>query len=261
MAISLSAVVLALTAAISLSACETVRVLSFVKDKESGVETEQKTNLNFYEDCSNKESAIAGFAIDQILKLGKAAIDRRADEIRQNSQAVYSASVLILKRPAGPLEGCLVFTRESEVNPKVIGLEVRLKIENKEDVAFTIKPEQVTLKNSLAWTGASQPVDLSIAFSGITGISSNGGGSLVPIGETVFTVEKVEFGKTLREGALPPKSRLVAQPPAGKLLELTIAVTETGSAIPDSGKVKAETLALIEAAGPEIKKKLKIESD
>lgn len=270
--------------AFGLSGCEYYRAVSFVEDGLSGKTKNQLSSLHLISENPAKVgggisepafSRLAGckpntddragallfapFVIDAVLGEINNQFDSLVDDLKKKSQKTYKASVILPNRKHfAKTNQCLVFLRTSErVSPGQINLEDAnfafvMGVAKIGENAFQLRPLYLKAKNAVAITASGEPIGVSVAFVGKAAIEEKGGNKVSLFAEKSFTISNVKLGEERPD--LPQASGLIAlYPNNATALELTVAITETGSGIPDEDKARAELKSLFDAVGPKVK--------
>lgn len=219
---------------------------------------------------------LIGIAVDKTISYATSALQSRVDEFVSNGTHAYHAT-LIVDDPQtfgyGLQHGmsqCLLLIRSHL--PKEVGkgkpeptfvhlVKVTRKGRAESSAgAVTLTPVYTRLTKSVAITEARRGVQLAIAIAGSAVVTGKIGPERTQFGLTSYTIPEARFSETdvfdaETEGG--NSSGLVPlHPTDATALELTASVVETGSAIPDADRAKAEIRALSDALGPAIKSQI-----
>ena len=120
----------------------------------------------------------------------------------------------------------------------------------------TLRPIYLRANNAVAVTGKGKPIDLAVGFAGKAARTEKGAKKIQLFAESSFSVPNVKLGTAV--SALPDGSSLIALPPENaSALEFSMAITESGTALPNFEKSKAELKSLSKAVGPTIVDQIK----
>ncbi|MBV1934343.1 MAG: hypothetical protein KUG59_06620 [Parvibaculaceae bacterium] len=225
--------------------------------------------------------AIAAWGVKQFVKGVSSVLQSKVDEFSEQSSRKYSAK-LLLENPAGFEFGttCLALLRQhdSGEKPKKVGdgqtaeqvpenlkpsfiLVLKMQEQGERTKrtvdgdtvprtdAFTLKPVFVYMSDAAAITAEGEGVRVAVALSGVAVFRDAKGPKLSKFALGSFTIPNVKIGRVTPN--LPEGSGLIASYPDGTTaLQLTLAIVETGSDLPDAKKATEELKAITEAVGP-----------
>ncbi len=206
---------------------------------------------------------IAGFLVQSALDGAVDALASRIEELRQKSQKTYRASVILDDpRDFGRANTCLVFVRSErdESNPGeladappafVLVLQIEPRGGAQNPTSFTLKPTYLRVNRAAAITGDGEPITVAVAFAGKAARLVKNEPKIDIFAEQSIEISNVKLGEQVKH--LPENIGLIPSAPVATALEVSIAITESGSALPNSDKAKAELEALAKAVGPAIK--------
>ncbi len=215
--------------------------------------------------------ALVQITIDQVTSELQAA----ADELRARSQQTYDGRLILETDTVAFGRGpqCLVFVRRvepaegaSEDDGLQPGFALIMTVEPKgasataggaaaNAPAVVLRPVYLELKRALAVTGQGEGLDIAVAVAARAALRDAKGPAVRDVSLGSFTVPAVPPGSVMDAFEDDLGTGLVAlYPDETRAIELTLAVTETGSAIPDTERAKAEVEAISKAVGPALKK-------
>jgi hypothetical protein len=216
-------------------------------------------------------AAAAAYAIETAVTAASEAIQARVDALKQASIQGYSG-VLILDDAKtlgvghpGKIEQCLLLVRRIK-KPRgqqgseaaaafLIGVVPRGKSSTTSATAVVFTPLYVHVVQSAAVTRSGEPIDAAVALSVVAIVPGKSGPERREVSLGAFKLAKLEFGtsKTWEKEPHPGTGLMALPPSTSAALELRIAVVETGSALPNFDKAKAEIQAVRDALGPAVK--------
>lgn len=205
---------------------------------------------------------LIGFAVDQFIGGVSSALQSRADDLKERSQKTYATSILLKPEefPDNALGRCIVVERVAKADDGAVpagGLALAFRLTPvgaTGNVAMTPEPVYVELREALALTASGRGVSLAIALGARVAWMGENGPTVSDVALGSFTISNLTIGKPKFDFDNRAGGDLIAQIPDGwDALELTVAVVETGSAIPDADKAKAEVKALQAAIGPKLR--------
>ena len=277
---------------IGTTGCEFLKAVTFEEAKDSGYETKQTTQLLVVQNVSsvaalktsdadwNKEidasvaanckdpskaiaATIAGFAVSQGIDLITGALNSIPEKLKKKSEKTYKASFIPdVPSQFGAQYQCLIFVRKDAGATPKFGLIAIMKVSAKTSgsppvtSAFTLEPVYLRANNAMAVTGEGKPLKVSLAFVGKAAKTDKGTNKVDVFGQSTLSVPEVMIGKAV--DPLPSATGLIPMPPDGATaLELLVAVTESGSALPDDEKAKSELKTVSEAIGTFLKDQVK----
>lgn len=279
---------LTVAAILFLGGCEYYRAVSFDEDDNSGVDTPQTSTLSlvssegaaFEADFAARDmaealaycrgaqeeslalslgAALVGTGVDMALGFAESELASKIEGLKAKSERSYKATLVLESAGDFAKENqCLIFQRvdakDAGQGPALLGfgLSLVLAVRPIGDSAFTLSPIYLEADNALAITAEGAPVKISVGFVGKNARTKDGEHIVEPFAESTFSFDKVAFGETVNTRGV--QSGLVAMfPTDAKSLELSVAITETGSEVPDEEKALGELKSLKEAVGPTLK--------
>lgn len=205
---------------------------------------------------------LIGFAVDQFIGGVSSALQSRADELKESSQKTYATSILLKPEefPVNARGRCIVVERVAKADDGAVpagGLALAFRLTPvgaTGSVAMTPEPVYAELRKALALTASDRGVSLVIALGARVARMGENGPAVGEVALGSFTIPNLTIGKPKFDFDNRAGGDLIAQIPDGwDALELTVAVVETGSAIPDADRAKAEVKALQAAIGPKLR--------
>jgi hypothetical protein len=202
-----------------------------------------------------------------------------AEELEENGQKKYHVSILTHRQAFSPNLYLMVVRGDwanapvasirtpGEILPPNPGLVLLVKVEPLEKSDFAADVERLPtiggavrlrtlflrVENAMAITGKGKPISISLAFVGKAVRNTRGVRTFGAFAQETMEFQEVAFGSSLDDQDGSGPSGLIPLPPDdASVLELTVAITESGSAIPDAKRARAELEALEEALGEEI---------
>ncbi len=219
-------------------------------------------------------AAIIGFFVQYGIDLVVDELASRVDALVARGTKVYSANAIVSAKAFDDAT-CIVLVREAVAKPapaQALGasdpfglaliLRKKLPRENDgstpySDEASVLVPIYLKMYNAVAITGQGEPVDLSVAVTAKAAFEKEKVRKVDPFGTTTFTIPGIELGPD-DQSAHGKASGLFPQAPThASAVELAVAVTESGSGVPDAVKARAELEALKAALGPILVEKAK----
>lgn len=212
---------------------------------------------------------LAGLAVDTGTRVVSEAIQAKVDALKQASMKGYSG-VLILDDArsfglgqTGSVAQCLLLVRRikqqsGEFEPAsalLLGIIPRGVSAHKNAAAAVFSPLFVQVERSAAVTRSGKPISMAVALSVVAIVTGKAGAERREISLGAFQINNLDLGVT-RAWKSPTNAGtglMVLPPSQASALELKVAVVETGSALPDFDKAKAEIQAVRDAVGPELK--------
>ena len=284
---------LALSAVVAITGCEFARVATFSADPQSGAEDPYRVALHVTsanasftptagrfdpqfatvvaEQCGRRQAptgrsfgafagVVAPFVIDQFIGAASSALQSRVEELADNSQKGYATRVVLDRNemPRGGPNQCIIVERimtSGGEDRGGVALVLRATREGSTgNAAFSLKPVYVELRETLAVTAAGAPVEISVAVAAKVARQGPRGPVVQDSSLGSFTIRQLAIGAPQTEFGTPVSSGLVAQTPDdADAIELSVAIVETGSEIPDAEKTQAEVKAFEGAVGPTLR--------
>lgn len=205
-------------------------------------------------------AAAASFVVGQLISYVSSELQAAADELAARSQRTYRAKVLLVPDDEPFGKHCLIVERlaadeeETELAMALVLLVDPLSIGQQGPVGAVVKPVYLEFREGLAVTAEGEGIDLAVGIGMSVALETKNGPQIQQVSLGSFTLPQVKPGAVedmFEAGEVG--TGLVAMPPSSaKAIEITVAIMETGSAIPDTDKAKAEIQALEEAIGPVI---------
>lgn len=208
-------------------------------------------------------AVLVGFVVQQGLSMVTDVLAARVDALVASGKKTYSASVITTPDFFAQAR-CLVITRGPEKpakpgDPELGFVLVLTKAEMPKGESTVFRPAYLRMNNALAVTAKGETLDLALGIAGKSATAKDGVRKVDVFATASFTIPSVRLpnGKD-QDGVVTsfPKgstSGLVATPPAqASAIELSVAITETGSALPNAVKARAELEALAKAIGPSL---------
>lgn len=214
-------------------------------------------------------AVIGGLVLDTAIGAVFDALQSRVDALKAASSKSYSGTLIVddartfgFGQP-GAVEQCIVVVRRIDTAGQeqmaaaafVIGVTPRGRAVSGNPTAAVFSPLYARIDKAAAVTRDQNPVDVSIALSVAAITHGKDGPERNDIALGSFTIGALELGESKTWLEKPSAGTgLMALPPASATaLELKLAIVETGSALPDFDKAKAEVKAIQDALGPELK--------
>lgn len=213
---------------------------------------------------------VAGLIVESAVKAASEALQDRVDALKQASRKGYSG--MLIMDDARSLGGskarvvnqCLLLTRRlkskdgDEVTAPaaayLIGVVPHGTNVAKNRAAVVFLPLYVHIDQAAAVTRNGQTIDAAVGLSVVVIVDGKSGPERREISLGAFQLSGIAPGKTRKLDQPSAGTGLMAMPPStSAALELRVAVVETGSALPDFDKSKAEIQAVRDALGPAIK--------
>lgn len=302
-------------AALLVTACQTVDVLTFREDPNSGVTGQAATTLYIVDRSTDlKElegpiaafeglgsaikqcqavsrpsatvagpiaAAVAGLVVQSAINAASEAIQERVEALKQASKKGYSGVAIIDDAgtlgagTTGVVQQCLLLVRT--ITPKgkdieaasafLIAVVPRGKDVRRNSAAVVFTPIYARIEKAAAVTRSGQPVNAAVGLSVVAVVVGKNGPERREVSLGAFQLDSMTLGKTEsftvsvkkpgvgeEQAPVHPGTGLMALPPANSAaLELRVAIVETGSALPDFDKSKAEIQAARDALGPATK--------
>lgn len=213
-------------------------------------------------------AAVAGLIVESAINAASEAIQARVDALKQASKKGYSG-ILILDdaRTLGGgapriIEQCLLLTRRIKKKDDegsdpgsafLIGVVPRGVNAARSATAVVFTPLYAYVERAAAVTRSGQPIDAAIGLSVVAIVAGKSGPERREISLGAFQVDGLELSKAKLFPGSAGTGLMALPPSTSAALELRVAVVETGSALPDFDKSKAEIQAVRDALGPAIK--------
>jgi hypothetical protein len=208
-------------------------------------------------------TAVVGFVVDQFVGFVASELSSLAEELAERSRGEWRGRFVLDDGAAfGRAPQCLVLVRVAEPEgggdagawepAAAMVLAVTPRTASGSPIAVEIDPVFLELKRAVAVTARGEGVDVAVAISGRAAVSRPAGPEISEFSLGAFTVPAAPVGQPVARFRVG--TGLMALEPAGAgPVEINVVVKETGSAIPDAERAKAEIAALKDAVGPEIK--------
>lgn len=203
--------------------------------------------------------ALAEAAIGLVLDALFAGLERSITRFNERSQRVYKGRVLLDLTPAmkSGAPHCLSILRKAGKEGR---LALLLRVEGKpggKPDALVIKPVYAEIRHALAITGQDGGIDLAVAISGKAALRSKEGPVVKTFAADAFSLNGLKIGVPKDDFSEDAGTGLFAFYPNGtSTVELTIALTESGTGLPDAERAQAELKAIREAAETDLKSAL-----
>lgn len=267
-----------------LGGCEFLQVVSFKSDQKSAYKPNQTTELrlisvtttttpgegDFFTDiCNRNITPLAGGLIATVVTAGfshaygivVSQLGDAIDKFKESGSASYGARLVVTGNGDFAANNkCLVLIRhDRDPAPGIVdtepGLLVVFSISPVGSSAFQLLPVYVAANNALARTAENKPIKLSFGFAAKAAFVEDGKDTV-----SVFAQDSIAINKVPLDGSnptLPTSAALLAMPPdTTTALELSIAVVESGSGLPNADRAKADLKAVTDALGPIVQSKL-----
>lgn len=205
---------------------------------------------------------LIGFAVDQFIGGVSSALQSRADDLKERSQKTYATSILLKPEDfSDNARGrCIAVERVAKADDGAVpagGLALAFRLTPvgaTGNVAMTPEPVYAELREALALTASNRGVSLAIALGARVARMGENGPTVSDVALGSFTIRNLIIGEPKFDFDNRAGGDLIAQIQDGwDALELTVALVETGSAIPDADRAKAEVKALQAAIGPKLR--------
>lgn len=206
------------------------------------------------------------YAVGQALSYGKNKLQSKITALQKASTSDYSAKIITPDFAKFKSENsCIALLRDkpdaTESDKAKSGLVLVLSIEpvkgTAKPVAFQVIPKFLQANTARAITEQGEPISISVAISGKQIRLKDESPVKEDFASGVFKIAKVPIGEPISDFPNGMGTGLLPMPHnKAQALEITIAVTETGSSAIEYDKANAELDALEKAIGPVIQSEL-----